>query len=78
MESDELKGFLNEVLSESEDGTIELTSSIIGDEGAQLLAKELMQNTTLTKLYLADNGIGDEGAKALAEALKVNTTLAKN
>ena len=70
LESDELQKFLNQKLQESEDGTIELSSNIIRDEGAQLLAEKLKQGTTLTRLYLADNGIGDEGAKALVEALE--------
>ncbi len=78
MESNELKEFLNQKLRESKDGAIKLTSCDIGDEGAQLLAKKLMQNTTITKLWLVNNAIGyegDEGGKALAKVLMVNTTL---
>ena len=47
----------------------------IDDYGAQLLAKELLNNTKITTLNLIFNEIGDPGAIALADALAQNTTL---
>ena len=35
----------------------------------------MKDNTSLTTLYLYDNGIGDDGAVALAKCLRENTSL---
>ena len=41
------------------------------------LAQALKENTTLTRLDLANNNIHDQGAAVLTEALKENTTLTR-
>lgn len=45
------------------------------DTHAVSLARELINDTTVTELLLAGNNIGDAGAKALAIALRSNKTL---
>ncbi|CAF2223523.1 unnamed protein product [Rotaria magnacalcarata] len=55
--------------------TFNLSSSQIGNNGAQCLANALRNNTTLTKLDLWENLIGEKGAQHLADALRINTTL---
>ena len=49
----------------------------IRDSGAAILAHLMATNSTLTELYLSQNGIGDSGAAALAKAVEINSTLTK-
>jgi hypothetical protein len=49
-----------------------LTSNIISDEGAELLATALCKNTSLTLLDLSENFIRDVGAAALVNAVQAN------
>ncbi|KAF9993363.1 hypothetical protein BGZ79_001988, partial [Entomortierella chlamydospora] len=55
--------------------TLNLYSSNIGGNGAQVLAEALKTNSTLTTLDLRSNFIRDSGGQSLAEALKTNSTL---
>ena len=47
----------------------------IGDSGAAILAHTMAANSTLTHLYLIENGIGHTGAAALAKEVEINSTL---
>ena len=47
----------------------------LSDDGIKHLSELLTTNTTITTLYLVNNGIGDTGAKYLATMLKINTKL---
>lgn len=47
----------------------------IGDAGVSRLCFALMQNSTVTSLFIRDHEIGPSGAKQLAEALLRNTSL---
>ena len=47
----------------------------LGDEGVQMIALVLSQNSALLELSLVDNSFGDAGALALAEALGVSSSL---
>jgi hypothetical protein len=48
---------------------------LVGDEGAEVLAKHLNKHRSLKVLNLADSGIGIKGAVKLAQALNTNTSL---
>ena len=55
---------------------LRLDGNCIGNEGAEILAKILRCNVTLTDLWLSNNTIGDRGVRALAQALRAdNQTL---
>lgn len=56
---------------------LNLTSTGMGDQGAQFIARSLVANSTLQELNLNGNRIGDEGAQALGHAIanNNNTTL---
>ena len=56
---------------------LNLSSNLIGSEGAISLANALKQNTTLKTLLLRNNQIGPEGTIALANTLKQNKSLIK-
>ena len=60
----------------SDDTTLWIWNSAIGDEGAKALTNALQTNTSLTRLDLGGNDIGAEGVTALANALQINTSLA--
>ncbi|GAB1290849.1 Nucleotide-binding oligomerization domain-containing protein 1 [Apodemus speciosus] len=47
----------------------------ISPEGGKSLAQALMQNTTLTIIWLTKNELNDEAAECFAEMLRVNQTL---
>jgi Ran GTPase-activating protein (RanGAP) involved in mRNA processing and transport len=55
--------------------TLNLNSSEISIEGAQVIGQWLATNMTLTGLHLYDNHIGIEGARAIGQGLATNTTL---
>ena len=57
--------------------TLNLYDNNIGDEGAEILAKQLGNNKVLEELNLSKNCIGDAGACALALALHHNVTSTK-
>ena len=48
---------------------------MIGNEGAQALAKSLIKNSTLTFLNVGFNNFNDAGASAFVDALRDNFTL---
>jgi Ran GTPase-activating protein (RanGAP) involved in mRNA processing and transport len=48
---------------------LNLSSNLIGDEGARWLARALRTNRTLLVLNLAGNEIGNAGAKAFADVI---------
>ena len=50
-------------------------AGIRSEEASRALARELLQNSTITYLNLRRNALGDRGCQALAEALYQNTTL---
>lgn len=56
---------------------LDLQDSNIGDEGAAILAADVLEQnySTIKKLNLHGNKIGNNGATALATALKINTSL---
>ncbi|CAF4015246.1 unnamed protein product, partial [Rotaria magnacalcarata] len=52
--------------------TLDLHSNQITENGAELLAKILHRNGTLTTLLMGNNKVGDNGAKYLADVLHNN------
>ncbi|CAF4198260.1 unnamed protein product, partial [Rotaria magnacalcarata] len=52
--------------------TLDLHSNEITENGAELLAKILHRNGTLTTLLMGNNKVGDNGAKYLADVLHNN------
>eukprot|EP00924_Labyrinthula_sp_SR-Ha-C_P005202 snap_masked-scaffold_1-processed-gene-24.59-mRNA-1 protein AED:0.33 eAED:0.33 QI:0/-1/0/1/-1/1/1/0/1058 len=52
-----------------------LYDNMLGDEGAQCVAENMYENSTITFLSLSKNKIGNRGAKALASLLSSNSTL---
>ncbi|KAG0341841.1 hypothetical protein BG005_002861 [Podila minutissima] len=74
-ESEAVAEALEALRIKSDQTTLNLQSTSIGNSGAQSLAEALKTNSTLTTLYLQNNSIGENGAQALAEALKTNSTL---
>jgi Ran GTPase-activating protein (RanGAP) involved in mRNA processing and transport len=55
--------------------SLDLSSNLIGSEGAIYISESLKVNSTLTYLNLNWNSIEKEGAMAIADALKVNSSL---
>ena len=55
--------------------SVDLRGADIDDDGVNLLANALKENTTVTKIDLREITIGDEGASVLAQTLKVNTSV---
>ncbi|KAG0042908.1 hypothetical protein BGZ83_012047, partial [Gryganskiella cystojenkinii] len=71
----ELRGFAEDLKTNSNLTALNLESNLIGDKGTLTLADALKTNNALTTLDLQHNSIGDDGAQALADALKTNPTL---
>jgi Leucine Rich repeat len=55
--------------------SINLEDNGIGDTGSSSLAGALLDNTTLTQVFLNGNCIGPGGVAAIAEMVRVNTSL---
>jgi hypothetical protein len=55
----------------------DLSGKMDGNAGALILSNMLRSNTTITKLYLSNNGIGDSGVLYLVEALQHNTSISQ-
>ena len=55
--------------------TLNISNNYLGPKGLEILAKMLVNNTTMTSLDLAGNDIGCEGAKKIAEVLSQNQVL---
>lgn len=55
--------------------TLNISNNYLGPKGLEILAKMLVNNTTMTFLNLAGNDIGCEGAKKIAEVLPQNQVL---
>jgi len=55
---------------------LNLCNTGVGDRGAELLARALQVNTTITSLALGGNDIGNVGSSAIAVALKNSTSMA--
>jgi len=54
---------------------LKLGDNCIGSQGAEVLARGLLQNHTLTQLHLGGNNIGAHGLECIAKSLCHNTTL---
>lgn len=55
--------------------TLNISNNYLGPKGLEILAKMLVNNTTMTSLNLAGNDIGCEGSKKIAEVLSQNQVL---
>lgn len=66
---------LNSVFASNRIQILNLQNNLIDEEGARLIAFELMNNTSLKVLNLQHNKIGDKGASHIAKMLASNITL---
>nr|XP_033791353.1 dynein regulatory complex subunit 5 [Geotrypetes seraphini]XP_033791354.1 dynein regulatory complex subunit 5 [Geotrypetes seraphini] len=66
---------VGKVMNRSKLETVILCNNRIHASGAQVIARALTKNTTLTTLNLRLNRLGDEGGQAICQALLHNSTL---
>ena len=72
---------INSMTYYAKNGILDLTDKRIGDKGAKVIAKYLIEyknTTTITEIVLIRNNIGNDGAEALAEALSALSEISKN
>ncbi|EFC44532.1 predicted protein [Naegleria gruberi] len=67
--------YLSSVFASNRIQILNLQNNLIDEEGAKVIAFELMNNTSLKVLNLQHNKIGDKGASHIAKMLASNITL---
>jgi hypothetical protein len=77
LSNDDMKMIVQQAIIEKQCTELWLNNARINSQGALILSNELLNNSTLKKLYLNDNSIHDRGVHYLSQVLSINNITLK-